>query len=63
MVNPHLTSNDLLVYLTHLKELKKDLGEYSYSKDEDLYIIYDKNNIPKLTLTEKIFEIFQEIQN
>jgi hypothetical protein len=55
-------SNDVLKYLTHLKEVKKDLGRYYFHQEDDVFVIFTQNGIPKLTLTEKLFKMFQEIE-
>jgi len=62
-MNPPISTNDLLNYLNHLKDIKKSLGDdYYFHKEDDLYIIFDKNSIPKLTLSQEIFRIFRELE-
>jgi hypothetical protein len=55
-------SNDVLNYLGRLREIKKSLGSYKVSYDEGLYTLYDGDDIPKLTITEKIYRVFREIE-
>ncbi len=56
-------SNDVLNYLSHLKDIKAKLGPaYQFHKEDDLYIIFDESSLPVLSLTQKNFEIFQEIE-
>lgn len=57
------SANDVLNYLTRLKQEKQKLGSsYYFTKDDDLYVIYDEKNIPRYSMTQKIFDIFQEIE-
>lgn len=57
------TANDVLYYLMRLKSIKQELGpDYIYSFDEEVYTIFNSENIPILSLTKKNFEIFQEIE-
>jgi len=56
------SAQDVFNYLNKLRESKKSLGAYHVSKEEGLFIIYDQNNIPRHTMTEKIFRIFEEME-
>lgn len=57
------SSQDVLNYLSHLSAIKKELGpEAVIEENEGIYLIMDKNLIPKLTLTKKLFGIWQELE-
>jgi hypothetical protein len=57
-----LSSNDVLNYLSHLKEIKKSIPNYTVSEDENIFTIYDSNNIPKISLSKDIYKVFKEIE-
>lgn len=61
-MNKSPNSNDVLLYLEHLKEIKKSIPGYSVTEDDNIFTIYDKNNIPKISLSKDIYKIFQEIE-
>ena len=62
ILNKMTNSQNVLDYLNHLKNIKKSIGpNYTYFEDEGLFTILDKENIPKISLSKKLFDIFQEL--
>ena len=53
------TSADVRLYLNRLSEIKDKTGKVE--KQDGLYIIFDKENLPLLTCTEQIYKIFEEL--
>jgi hypothetical protein len=55
------SSKDVLDYLNHLSDIKKENPNYGIRKEGELYHIYNKEHLLLLTVTEKIFRIFEEL--
>lgn len=53
------TAADVKSYLNYLSEIKDKTGKVE--KQDDLYIIYDKQEIPLMTCTTQIYKIFEEL--